>query len=440
MTPVPTWRLALAFAALSAVVVVVSPPTAGATFGLLLGGNLVVVVLAVADFLVTPRPSRVELRRVLPATVTQGVEVPLVWRLTNPARRRVRLTLSDELPPSLRPANRRATVTVAANATVEVRTRIEPVRRGRLELGSVGLRLRGPLGLLSRQERVELPGDVRVYPPFRSRAEAELKINQARSQQLGLRTTKGLGAGTDFESLREYGVNDDFRRIDWRATARMGKPIVRTYRIERNQNVVVLLDNGRVMAGKVAGVPRVEHAMDAAMMLAAVSTGVGDRCGLVTFDTEVRSVVAASGRTDQAMRMTEAMYALKPALAESDYAGAFATTVARFRRRALLVVLTDLVEQAVLEALIPAMPLITRTHLVLVGGVQDPEVLAWSQEKPADLEEAYRKTAALAALADRERAARRLRALGARVVDAPVGRLSGRLADAYLGLKSRGAL
>jgi uncharacterized protein (DUF58 family) len=309
VTPVPTWRLALAFAALSAVVVVVSPPTAGATFGLLLGGNLVVVVLAVADFLVTPRPSRVELRRVLPATVTQGVEVPLVWRLTNPARRRVRLTLSDELPPSLRPANRRATVTVAANATVEVRTRIEPVRRGRLELGSVGLRLRGPLGLLSRQERVELPGDVRVYPPFRSRAEAELKINQARSQQLGLRTTKGLGAGTDFESLREYGVNDDFRRIDWRATARMGKPIVRTYRIERNQNVVVLLDNGRVMAGKVAGVPRVEHAMDAAMMLAAVSTGVGDRCGLVTFDTEVRSVVAASGRTDQAMRMTEAMYA-----------------------------------------------------------------------------------------------------------------------------------
>jgi len=180
--------------------------------------------------------------------------------------------------------------------------------------------------------------------------------------------------------------------------------------------------------------------MDAAMMLAAVSTGVGDRCGLVTFDTEVRSVVAASGRTDQAMRMTEAMYALKPALAESDYAGAFATTVARFRRRALLVVLTDLVEQAVLEALIPAMPLITRTHLVLVGGVQDPEVLAWSQEKPADLEEAYRKTAALAALAERERAARRLRALGARVVDAPVGRLSGRLADAYLGLKSRGAL
>lgn len=440
MFPVPTWRLALIAASLSVVVVVVAPANAAAALSLLVGANLVLGVVAVGDFFVTLKPSRLEVRRVLPPTATQGREAPLVWRLTNPTRAGVRVTFSDELPPSLRAADRRATVTVAGSATVEVRTTIEPVRRGHIHLGFIGLRLRGPLGLVGRQGRVELPGELRVYPPFRSRAEAELKINRARSLQLGLRTAKGLGAGTEFESLREYGVNDDFRRIDWRATARMGKPIVRTYRTERNQNVVVLLDNGRVMAGKVAGVPRVEHAMDAAMMLAAVSTGVGDRCGLVTFDTRVRSVVAASRRTDQVMRLTEAMYALQPALAESDYVGAFATTVARFRRRALLVVLTDLVEQAVMEALIPAMPLITRTHMVLVGGVQDPEVLAWSRQKPLELEDAYRKTAALAALAERERTARRLRALGAQVVDAPVGRLSGRLADAYLGLKARGSL
>ncbi|CCM61844.1 MULTISPECIES: DUF58 domain-containing protein [Candidatus Neomicrothrix] len=440
MFPVPTWRLALIAASLSVVVVVVAPANAAAALSLLVGANLVLGVVAVGDFFATLKPSRLEVRRVLPPTATQGREAPLVWRLTNPTRAGVRVTFSDELPPSLRAADRRATVTVAGSATVEVRTTIEPVRRGHIHLGFIGLRLRGPLGLVGRQGRVELPGELRVYPPFRSRAEAELKINRARSLQLGLRTAKGLGAGTEFESLREYGVNDDFRRIDWRATARMGKPIVRTYRTERNQNVVVLLDNGRVMAGKVAGVPRVEHAMDAAMMLAAVSTGVGDRCGLVTFDTRVRSVVAASRRTDQVMRLTEAMYALQPALAESDYVGAFATTVARFRRRALLVVLTDLVEQAVMEALIPAMPLITRTHMVLVGGVQDPEVLAWSRQKPLELEDAYRKTAALAALAERERTARRLRALGAQVVDAPVGRLSGRLADAYLGLKARGAL
>lgn len=380
MFPVPTWRLALIAASLSVVVVVVAPANAAAALSLLVGANLVLGVVAVGDFFATLKPSRLEVRRVLPPTATQGREAPLVWRLTNPTRAGVRVTFSDELPPSLRAADRRATVTVAGSATVEVRTTIEPVRRGHIHLGFIGLRLRGPLGLVGRQGRVELPGELRVYPPFRSRAEAELKINRARSLQLGLRTAKGLGAGTEFESLREYGVNDDFRRIDWRATARMGKPIVRTYRTERNQNVVVLLDNGRVMAGKVAGVPRVEHAMDAAMMLAAVSTGVGDRCGLVTFDTRVRSVVAASRRTDQVMRLTEAMYALQPALAESDYVGAFATTVARFRRRALLVVLTDLVEQAVMEALIPAMPLITRTHMVLVGGVQDPEVLAWSRQ------------------------------------------------------------
>ena len=112
--------------------------------------------------------------------------------------------------------------------------------------------------------------------------------------EIGLRSARGFGAGTEFETLREYGNDDDFRRIDWWASARAGKAIVRTFRAERNQNVVILLDNGRVMAGQVDGFPRVEHTMDAAMMLCTVATRLGDKCGLVTFDTEVRSIVAVA--------------------------------------------------------------------------------------------------------------------------------------------------
>src|SRR5207245_4866320 len=114
---------------------------------------------------------------------------------------------------------------------------------------------------VARQRARSLPRLIQVHPPFRSKKEAELKINKARLLEIGLRSAQGRGGGTDFEQLREYGPDDEFRRVDWAATARSSKPIVRTYRAERNQTVIVLLDNGRLMAARVAYVPRVEHAM-----------------------------------------------------------------------------------------------------------------------------------------------------------------------------------
>jgi uncharacterized protein (DUF58 family) len=134
------------------------------------------------------------------------------------------------------------------------------------------------------------------------------------------------------------------------------------------------------------------------------------------------------------------MYALEPALAESDYHGAFTATLARFRRRSLIVILTDLVEQAVGESLLPALPLILRHHVVVVGAVRDPEVVAWASEVPAGPEAAYRKAAAVASLAERDRTIARLRGLGATVVDAPPGRLATQLTDTYLAIKSTGRL
>jgi uncharacterized protein (DUF58 family) len=190
----------------------------------------------------------------------------------------------------------------------------------------------------------------------------------------------------------------------------------------------------------VGDVPRVEHAMDAVMMLTAVATRLGDRAGLVAFDHQVRSIVSPGHGPGQLGRVTEAMYALEPALAESDYRGAFTATLARFRRRALLVVLTELVEQAVGEFLAPALPLISAQHLVVIGAVKDPEVLAWARATPDNPGEAHRKAAAVAALAERERTVGRLRGLGATVVDAAPGRLAPELADAYLKVKATGRL
>ncbi len=434
--PVPSGRLALAAAVLSAVVVALPVP---APLGLLIVLGALVLAAAV-DGLLAPRPATVGFDRDFPAVLPLNGEGRIAWTVTNPGRRALRVGFSDELAPSLRAGTRRVRLTVPAHGRITAETTIQPSRRGRFEPAEVVVRVAGPLGLVARQRRRQLPGLLRVYPPFTSRKEAELRIDRARILEVGLRSARGRGGGTEFDQLRDYGVDDESRRIDWAATARSGKAIVRTYRAERNQTVIVALDNGRTMAGQVAGVARVEHAMDAVLMLTAVATRLGDRAGLIAFDRRVRAIVAPGHRADQMTRVSEAMYQLEPELAESDYRGAFTETLVRFHRRALLVVLTELADQALGDTLLPALPLILRSHLVVVASVRDPDLLRWASSPADDASAAYRKAAAQVALEQRRALAAQLRGLGATGVVAPPGALAPALADAYLKVKATGRL
>ena len=445
--PVPTRRLAIVAAAASLVVLLV--PNPGRVFWLI---NLTLLIVFLIDWLFAPRPRRLTVTRELPGVVALDVPAEVTWSVRSPSRWAVRVGLADELVPSLRAHSRRATVRVPARGRARARTQIRPSRRGLFLPTTMTLRVFGPLGLGAKQGKVKVPGTLRVYPPFRSRQEAELRLTRSTQLQVGLRAAQGRGGGTEFDSLREYTVDDEFRRIDWAATARARKPIVRTYRAERNQTVIVMLDTGRTMAGRVAlssdvtsadveeSIPRLDHAMDAVMMMTAVATRLGDRTGLVCFGDRVRSVVPPAAGRGQLTAVTEAMYRLEPQLSESDYRGAFAETVTRFRRRAMLVVLTELSDQAVAETLLPALPIVLRNHLVVVAAVRDPEVEFWARSVPRDATSAFRKAAAAQALDRRRRTITRLRGLGAVVVDEVPGDLAPQLADAYLKVKATGRL
>jgi uncharacterized protein (DUF58 family) len=434
--PVATARLAVV-AALGALVCAVLP---GSLAARLLVVDGVLLAVGLVDWGLAPRRGSFTIDRDLPRVVTLGSAGAVTWRVRNRRARSFRIAVADELAPSLVPGSRRFAGTVPGKGVLTASTAIEPTRRGRFRPSELVWRAEGPLGLVARQGRTQLPATLRVYPRFRSREEAELRIDRARILEVGLRSAKGRGGGTDFDQLRDYTVDDEFRRIDWSATARAGRPIVRTFRAERNQNVVVLFDNGRVMAGRVEGVPRAEFAMDAALLVTTVATRLGDRCGLLAFDREVRAAVPPGHGRGQLGRVTDALYDLEPALVESDYASAFQQALLRFRRRSLIVLLTDLVEQAVGDSLLPALPVLARSHLLLVGSVQDPEVRAWADAAATDAESAYRQAAASRTLRSRARAASRLRAAGATVVDAPPHRLAAQLGDAYLDLKAQGRL
>ena len=434
--PVPLPRLVVAAAVLS-VAVALFP--GDSTLGLVVVNGLLLLV-ALVDGRLAADPAAVPIEREAPAIVSLGQLAPIAWTVANPGSRTLHVSFADELAPSLGATRRRLSVAVPAGSRGRVAVDLRPRRRGRFELTELVVRVDGPLRLAARQDRQVQPATIRVYPPFGSRDEAELRINRARILDVGLRSAQGRGGGTEFDAMREYGPDDEFRRIDWPATARAGKPIVRTYRAERNQTVLCLLDNGRVMAGRVADVPRVEHAMDAVMMLTTVATRLGDRAGLVAFDRDIRAVVAPGHSRAQLGRVTEAMYELEPQLVESDYEGAFVESLARFRRRALLVVFTELAEQAVADTLLPALPLVARDHVVVLASVQDPAVLELARSMPEDPTGTYAKAAAVAALEERRRLTGRLRGMGITVVDAPPGKLAPALADAYLKVKATGRL
>lgn len=432
--PVPTLRAAALLVG-AAVLVLVGPDVIGVWPPLAL-----VAVAVVVDRVLAPAPWRIEVARSLPVLIPLDGSGEVVWRLRNPSARRITVGIADELAPSLGATTRRIRTTLGPGGRARVSSPLHPRRRGTFRPTSLTVRVVGPLGLASRQAPRSLPGRLEVHPSFRSRDAAELRIRRARILQEGLRSVRGRGGGTEFEALREYVEGDDVRHVDWAATGRAGHPVVRTFRAERNQTVIVLLDTGRVVAGLVDGVPRLDHGMDATLALATVATNLGDRIGLVAFGAGVRQIVPPRRQRDQLRRLSGAMHALEPELAESGYHDAFAATLARFRRRALLVIITELADEAMQQTLLPALPLITREHAVVVASVQDPAVAALRDTQPTQATEAYAAAAAGRVLSDRARAASRLRQLGAQVVDAPPDELASQLADLYLDVKARGVL
>lgn len=402
--------------------------------------NGLLVLVVFIDWLCAPRVNELTVQRGLPAVVTIGNNADVSWTFENGSARKIRFQFVDEVVPSLGLSPDPIAVVIAARDSALVTTRMCPSRRGYFEFSRLALRVRSPLGLSWHDRSLASRSALRVHPYFKSKDEAELRIRKARILEIGLRSARGLGGGTEFEQLREYGPDDEFRRIDWAASARVGRPIVRTYRPEKNQSVMVMIDNGRMMAAQVDGVRRLDHAMDAATMMVAVGTRLGDKVGLVTFDQEVRSVVAPSRHSNQVVRATEAMYRLEPVLAESDYRSAFAGVLGRFRRRSLLIILTDLNEQAIRASMVGALTMVLRTHVVVVAAVTDPQVQQWANSSVVDSEQAFRKVAASDDLQARQRTKNLLTAAGVTVVDCPPGRLGNELCDVYLKMKSTGRL
>jgi len=431
----PDRRLVRAAAAwtAAAVAAVVWPPLAGPLAGVF----VLLAVLVLLDALALGRAGPVTARRLLPERAFVGRDTDIGLAIRNDGSAPLEVDVVAELPFDLiRDEAAFAALALSPGETVEVRHPIRPAVRGDRPLGPVIVLVRSPFGLLRRRLVVPAGPPLRVYPDAtRFLRPAALDPRRVMAA-IGVRPARGRGEGMEFESLRDYVVGDDPRRVDWAASARRGRPVTRLYQHERRHTVLVALDASRLMGGRVDERTKLDHAVDAALALAYASLVSGDRVGMVGFDRDVRAWLAPRAHRRELGAFVEMLRTVTVSAVEADYRALALALATRHRRRALLVVLTDFVEADAATLLVP-LALLARQHRLLVVAMRDRVfgALEDGAAEEADPLGLYRRLVVDELLQERESVLLRLRRAGAQTIDLVPEAITATLLNRYLALR-----
>jgi uncharacterized protein (DUF58 family) len=351
----------------------------------------------------------------------------------------VQMWLRDDPPPTfaVNAEQRLLSGTVAPGSTQRFRYQVRPPRRGDYAFGDLWLRWQSPFGLLRRQMRIPAAEPVKVYPNLVEVRKYDLMVRRNRLRDVGLRSVRVYGTGGEFERLREYSPDDEYRRINWKATARRGKPIATEFQTERSQNIMILLDVGRMMRSPVGEVAKLDYAINAVLLLTYVAGKKGDKIGLLAFDDQVQTWIAPRSGKVQFHTMLEQLYALEGAPIEPEYARAFAYLGERLRKHSLVLVFTELTNSTSTEMLVRQLLRLRRRHLCLLVTVGDPTVQKLARQPIHDSASLYERTVAEEMLTERDLVLQRLRQAGVLTLDVPADELSIGVINRYLEIKAR---
>ncbi|WP_435743875.1 DUF58 domain-containing protein [Microbacterium sp. PMB16] len=402
-----------------------------------LGGWVALCALLVGiDVAAAASPRTVTVSRRVPARTRIGEPVPVSVALHNHGTRMLHAVIRDAWQPTAGAAPERQRLSIPPGERGRVAIPLLPRRRGELVSEFVMIRSRGPLGLAGRQARHRVRGAIRVLPAFSSRKHLPSRLARLRELD-GNTSIQVRGQGTEFDSLREYVRGDDVRSIDWRATARAGTTMLRTWRPERDRHVVIIIDTGRTAAARVGDGTRVDAALEAALLLAALASRAGDHVHLLMYDRVVRGRVTGVDGTALLPAMTDAMAPVHARLVDTDWHGAFGAVRTLTNRPSLIVVLTaqDAAESA--RSFLGAFPNASRATTVLVGSVTDDDIATLARKR-GSREEIYLAAAAERTLRDAENVADAVRRAGGEAIAADPEELPPRIADRYLELKAAG--
>ena len=409
---------------------------------IVLAYDILLIGLALFDFFISRKlPEELTVKREFEKRFAIGDATKISLHIENQTSRNFHLKIKDEFPPEMiLNEKREAEFTVEAQTKAEFFYYLTPPKRGSYKFGRTAVRFLSKFGLVWCQADLGASEAVKVYPNMRRAREMELKALGAQSFLAIQRKALRRGEGREFESMRDYVRGDELRHISWTATARRNKLTTRQYQIERDQNIVIALDAGRLMTGRIKDETKFDTAIHASLALMSAAARAGDNCGLVVFGRKIRKYLPPKKGIEQLDAVLETLHDLEPELIEPSYARAFQFIASNSKKRSFIVILTDLVDKESSKELITSLKLLRPRHLPLVVTIGDRDLNATVSEIPKEIKEVFTQSAAEEIIYQRESALRLVETLGGLALDVTTNSLAPRLLETYLRVKERGLL
>ncbi|MEM9117678.1 MAG: DUF58 domain-containing protein [Cyanobacteria bacterium P01_F01_bin.56] len=399
--------------------------------------NGIVLLLMVLDWAQVNGPQRASVQREPLPRLSIGRDNPVTLKVSAP-KAAAKLQIFDRYPADFDEIAMPLTVNLPAKTATQITYQVLPTQRGEYKWGDLQLRQLGPWGLAWRSWTIPAAQTVAVYPDLVGLRSLSVKL--AIQSTGNMKQRQRMGIGTEFAELREYAIGDDPRFIDWKATARRSTPLIRVLEPEREQSLIVLLDRGRLMTANVKGLARFDWGLNATLSLALAGLHRGDRVGVGVFDREMHTWIPPTGGRQHLQHLIEKLTPIQPAILESDYLGAVTQVATQQHRRALVVVITDIVDQTASAELLTALTRLKSRHLPFAVTLRDPQVDTQAEAFTEEVIGAYSRAVALDLREQRQAAFAQLKQAGVLVLDAPADQITEPLVEDYLRLKARNRL
>ena len=407
-----------------------------------LGYDLALIAVAIIDARLSQLPKGVRITREFAGRFAVGAENEVHINVQNAQPHPISLVVKDEYPPQMKLSGlREAHMRVDGQSSAALVYGLTPPKRGRFEFGQIAVRFLSRWNLVWKETRVgEAVTAVKVYPNMRRAREAELKALGSRSLVSSHRKTSWRGEGREFESLRDYVRGDELRHISWSATARRGKLTTRQYQVERDQTILIAIDGGRLMTARIEQETKLDSAVHAALALMSAAARAGDNAGLLVFGRKIKAFLPPSRGHDHIDAALEALYSIEPEMIEPSYSRAFEYIAANSKRRSLVIVITDLVDEEGSKELLTSLQLLRPRHLPLVVTIADRDLRAVVSNAPETARDLFTQSVAEEIMHLREAALRLVESQGGLALDVTAAALAPALLEKYLQVKERGLL
>lgn len=352
----------------------------------------------------------------------------------------VRLRVIDEVPEQFQMRKAQFWVDIGAGETRTINYQLRPVKRGEYHFGLLNVFARGPIGLISRRFQFAEPVMVPVYPSFIQMRKYELLAISNNLTMQGIKKIRRLGHNLEFEQIKEYVPGDDFRTINWKATARKAQLMVNNYQDEKSQAVYSVIDKGRVMQMPFEGMSLLDYAINASLAISNIAMKKGDKAGLITFQHKLGTVLPASKRNKQMELIMETLYNQKTAYQESDFSRLYVNVQKRLSQRSLILLYTNFESMAALERQLPFLQALGKRHVLVVVFFRNTELKALLDSHPKSVKEIYHKTIAEKFDYEKRLIVKELRKYGIYSVLTSPRNLTIDTINKYLELKARGLI